>query len=154
MSATTVKYMNSILISERATMSPVPPPSPDALSTSAATSPVKSAARVLDILDDLVAYGPGSLQQLAQRLSIPKSSLHALLKTMLGRGWIETEATGSIYSLGIRSVIVSSAYLDEDRVVARTSTLWCEVRVIGEFVLVIGPVPDAEPAVTPDRGGM
>ena len=149
-----VKHMNRVRVSElrydavMTSTRPSPAASPNGqagdppsgerqgpLPGSDGLAPVKSAARVLDILDDLVAHGPGSLQQLASRLAIPKSSLHALLKTMLGRGWIETDATGTIYSLGIRSLIVSSAYLDEDRVVARTSSILDELaQATGEAV--------------------
>lgn len=64
---------------------------------SSATSQVKSAARVLDVLDDIAAHGPGTQLQLAKRLGIPKSSLHALLRTMCARGWLDTDETGSIY---------------------------------------------------------
>ena len=79
-----------------------------------AAGPVKSAARALDLLDEIAANGPGTQLQLSTRLSIPKSSLHALLRTMTGRGWLQTDPTGSVYMLGIHSLVVSSAYLDGD----------------------------------------
>ena len=84
------------------------------------TPSVKSAGRALDILEELAAGGPGSLHTLAGRMKLPKSSLHALLRTMEGRGWIETDLSGSIYRLGIHSLLVGSAYLDGDMVVARS----------------------------------
>ncbi|MBU1802576.1 MAG: helix-turn-helix domain-containing protein, partial [Actinobacteria bacterium] len=75
-------------------------------STSVA-GPVKSAARALDLLDEIATHGPGTQLQLSTRLSIPKSSLHALLKTMTERGWLQTDPTGSVYQLGIHSLVVS-----------------------------------------------
>ena len=99
------------------------------------TQPVKSAARALDILEDLAAAGPASLHQLAQRLALPKSSLHALLRTMEGRGWVETDATGTVYGLGIHALLVGSAYLDGDIVVGRTAPLLDELAAVtGETV--------------------
>lgn len=83
------------------------------------TPQVKSAARSLDILEDLAAHGPGTLQELARRLALPKSSLHALLRTMESRGWVGTDATGGVYALGVHALIVGSAYLDGDMVVGR-----------------------------------
>ena len=97
--------------------------------TAAATAagPVKSAARALDLLDEIAANGPGTQLQLSTRLSIPKSSLHALLRTMTDRGWLQTDPTGSVYQLGIHSLVVSSAYLDGDPVLARAASVLDEV---------------------------
>lgn len=95
--------------------------------TTAAAGPVKSAARALDLLDEIAANGPGTQLQLSTRLSIPKSSLHALLRTMVDRGWLQTDPTGSVYQLGIRSLVVSSAYLSGDPVLARASAIMDEI---------------------------
>ncbi|QCW49618.1 IclR family transcriptional regulator [Nocardioides dongxiaopingii] len=89
--------------------------------------PVKSAARALDLLDEIAAHGPGTQLQLSTRLNIPKSSLHALLRTMTDRGWLDTDPTGSVYQLGIHSLVVSSAYLDGDPVLARAASVLDEV---------------------------
>ena len=106
-----------------------------ATSSPNAGAPVKSAARVLDILEDLGTRGPASLQVLAQRLTVPKSSLHALLRTLHDRGWLQTDASGTIFSLGIRALTVGAAYLDGDIVVARTSPILDELaQATGETV--------------------
>jgi DNA-binding IclR family transcriptional regulator len=97
------------------------------LAAPAAAGPVKSAARALDLLDEIAAHGPGTQLQLSTRLSIPKSSLHALLRTMVDRGWLQTDPTGSVYQLGIHSLVVSSAYLDGDPVLARATSVLDEV---------------------------
>lgn len=78
---------------------------------------VKSSARTLDILEAL-AERRLSLTELAQRLAIPKSSLHAVLKTMLTRGWVRADATGTRFALGLRALAVGAAYVDSDDVVA------------------------------------
>jgi DNA-binding IclR family transcriptional regulator len=93
----------------------------------AAAAEVKSAARALDLLDDLATHGPATQLQLSQRLGIPKSSLHALLRTMVARGWLETDPTGSVYRLGIHALLVGSAYPEGDPVLARVAPLMDEV---------------------------
>lgn len=47
--------------------------------------------------------------------------MHALLRTMQRYGWLETDATGTLYGLGVHSLLVGSAYVDSDDVVARTA---------------------------------
>lgn len=84
--------------------------------------PVKSADRTLDVLEAL-ASGAASLADLAQRLSIPKSSLHSILRTLDHRGWIETNAARSTYSLGLNALLIGSSYVDQDPTVTRTSDI-------------------------------
>jgi DNA-binding IclR family transcriptional regulator len=100
--------------------------------------PVKSAARVLDLLDEIATNGPGTQLQLSTRLKIPKSSLHALLRTMVDRGWLQTDQTGSIYQLGIHSLVVSSAYLAGDPVLARAAAVMEEVALATEETVNLG----------------
>lgn len=98
-------------------------------------APVKSAARALDLLDDLAENGPATQLQLSTRLGIPKSSLHSILRTMTGRGWLETDPTGTVYRLGIRSLITSSAYLDADLSMSRCRPILDELaELTGETV--------------------
>lgn len=65
------------------------------------TNSVKSAARVLDLLELLAAL-PGGLRlsDVARRLGMPKSSASALLATLLERGYIESAPDG--YRLATR----------------------------------------------------
>lgn len=85
--------------------------------------PVKSAARVLEVLEALAAEGPHNLRDLATELHVPKSSMHALLRTMQWCGWLETDATGTLYGLGVRSLLAGSAYVDGDVVVRQTAPI-------------------------------
>ena len=51
---------------------------------------VKSAARVLDILELLSTQGdPMRLSDIAETLALPRSSAHGLLQTLVGRGYVE-----------------------------------------------------------------
>jgi DNA-binding IclR family transcriptional regulator len=83
--------------------------------------PVKSADRTLEILEALAAAGRRTLGELARDLGIPKSSLHGILRTMAQRNWVETDATGTRFGLGLRALQVGSAYLDADDVVGLLS---------------------------------
>ncbi len=104
---------------------------------------VKSAARALDLLDEIAANGPGTQMQLSNRLGIPKSSLHALLRTMTARGWLQTDPTGSVYQLGIHSLVVSSAYLAGDPVLARAAAMMDEIGAATEETVNLGRLTGA-----------
>jgi DNA-binding IclR family transcriptional regulator len=106
--------------------------------TNGVAGPVKSAARALDLLDEIATNGPGTQLQLSTRLKIPKSSLHALLRTMTDRGWLQTDQTGSVYQLGIHCLVVSSAYLSGDPVLARAAAVMDEVAAATEETVNLG----------------
>lgn len=118
---------------------------------SPATGQVKSAARALDLLDDIAARGPGTQLQLANRLGIPKSSLHALLRTMCARGWLDTDPTGSVYRLGIHTLTVSSAYLDGDPVLSRAAAVMDEIAAATEETVHLGRLEGADVIYTAKR---
>jgi DNA-binding IclR family transcriptional regulator len=88
------------------------------MSTDEATPPlppVKSAARTLEVLEALAAAPQRrSLVELARALGIPKSSLHGILRTMMRRGWVEADPTGTRFGLGVRALQVGAAYLESD----------------------------------------
>jgi len=80
---------------------------------------VKSAVRTVEVLD-FFARHPGlhSLGSLQESLGYPKSSLYVLLRTLVDVGWIETDATGTLYRIGLRALLVGTSYIDTDEVVA------------------------------------
>lgn len=117
----------------------------------ATAGPVKSAARAMDLLDEIAAHGPGTQLHLSQRLSIPKSSLHALLRTMTDRGWLQTDPTGSVYMLGIHSLVVSSAYLDGDPVLSRATPVMEEVAAATEETVHLGRLDGSHVIYTAKR---
>lgn len=74
--------------------------------------PVKSAARVLDIVEALAGEPDGlSFSDLARRLDLPKSSLHGLLATLTDRGYVGFDPERHTYLLGIRVWEHGQAYL-------------------------------------------
>lgn len=85
------------------------------MTTGEAFQPVKSAGRTLDVLEALAGSPTRrSLVDLARALEIPKSSLHGILRTMIQRGWVEADATGTRFGLGVRALQVGAAYLQTD----------------------------------------
>jgi DNA-binding IclR family transcriptional regulator len=104
--------------------------------TGEAFQPVKSAGRTLDVLEALAdGTGPRSLVELARALAIPKSSLHGILRTMIQRGWVEADATGTRFGLGVRALQVGAAYLETDTVTGLLSGVLDQLaRQFGETV--------------------
>ena len=77
---------------------------------------VKSAARTLEVLEYL-AGRQGTLTRLrevADALGAPRSSTYALLQTLVAWGWVQTEPTGTYYSIGIRALLAGTSYIDRD----------------------------------------
>ncbi|GLW45724.1 IclR family transcriptional regulator [Streptomyces sp. NBRC 14336] len=77
---------------------------------------MKSAARTVELLELLAARGdrPARLQELADALEVPRSSMYALLQTLVSRGWVRTDVTGSLYGIGIHALLTGTSYLDSD----------------------------------------
>jgi DNA-binding IclR family transcriptional regulator len=77
---------------------------------------VKSAARTTDVLELLAAKSGETLKlrEIAAALNAPKSSTYALLRTLIGRQWVQTDASGNVYSLGIRALLVGTSFIDAD----------------------------------------
>lgn len=85
----------------------------------APAAPVKSAVRTVLLLEHFAARpGLHSLADIQNDLSLPKSSLYMLLRTLVNLGWVETDATGTRYGIGVRALLVGSSYIDGDEVVA------------------------------------
>lgn len=81
--------------------------------------PVKSAARTVELLEYLArAGGMHSLRDLHLVFGHPKSSLHALLRTLVDAGWVELDRTGTLYGLGLRALLIGTSYIDGDELVA------------------------------------
>lgn len=77
---------------------------------------VKSAARTVEVLEFLAARQnrPVRLRELSEALGVPRSSLHALLRTLAKHGWVRADSTGSLYGIGIRALLAGTSYLDSD----------------------------------------
>lgn len=98
-------------------------------STVEARPPVKSAVRVLDILGAL-ANSPRGLgfSQLAQQLTLPKSSLHGLLAALTDYGYVALDPADRTYSIGIRLWEIGQAF-------TRQRDLLSEARPIMEKIV-------------------
>ncbi|MGP3960570.1 IclR family transcriptional regulator [Nonomuraea sp. 3N208] len=77
---------------------------------------VKSAARTIELLELLASRQnrPARLRELSEALGAPRSSLYALIRTLVEHGWVRTDETGSLYSIGIRALLAGTTYLDTD----------------------------------------
>jgi IclR family transcriptional regulator, KDG regulon repressor len=83
---------------------------------------VKSAGRVMDVIEFLAGRpGGASFSVLGERLKLPKSSLHSLLLTLTGRGWIYLDESTRQYRLGMRvwQVAQNFVYVDSLAQLAR-----------------------------------
>lgn len=77
---------------------------------------VKSALRAVRLLELLADRGgvPARLRDLADDLDAPRSSVHALLRTLTDSGWVRTDASGTLYALGLRALLVGNSFLEVD----------------------------------------
>jgi DNA-binding IclR family transcriptional regulator len=76
----------------------------------AVASPVKSADRVMAVLDLVAERGALSFAEIADALAMPRSSAHALLKTMQARGYLAFEERTRQFRLGTRIWELASSH--------------------------------------------
>lgn len=79
-------------------------------------SGVKSAARTVELLEYLAARHdrPARIREISEALDMPRSSAHALLRTLMAQGWVRADDAGTQYGIGIRALLVGTSYLDSD----------------------------------------
>ncbi|WP_233520131.1 IclR family transcriptional regulator [Prauserella sp. PE36] len=77
---------------------------------------VKSAARTVELLELLASRQnrPARLRELSDALGAPRSSVYALIRTLVEHGWVRADASGTQYSIGIRALLAGTTYLDTD----------------------------------------
>lgn len=76
------------------------------------TNPVQSAERIFEILEALVQSGPVTLTELSTRLSLHKSTVHRLLKSLILMGYARQEEESGKYLptykvLGLAGMLLS-----------------------------------------------
>jgi DNA-binding IclR family transcriptional regulator len=59
---------------------------------------------------------PMGLRELSESLGAPRSSVYALIRTLVASGWVRPDETGQRYSIGIRALLAGTTYLDTDPV--------------------------------------
>ncbi len=76
---------------------------------------VKSAERTVRILETLAA-SPNrlTLSELQERIGYPRSSLHALVRTLRELKWVEADDSGLAFGVGPHALLSGTAYLDRD----------------------------------------
>jgi IclR family KDG regulon transcriptional repressor len=77
-------------------------------------SGVKSADRVISILEYLAEAGQASFVAIVRDLGLPNSSAHELLQTTLNRGFIEFDEATRQFGIGLRLWEVAQAYSATD----------------------------------------
>ena len=77
---------------------------------------VKSAARTVELLELLASRQnrPARLREISDALDAPRSSVYALIRTLVEYGWVRADPGGSAYSIGIRALLAGTTYLDTD----------------------------------------
>lgn len=90
------------------------------MTDSGGRAPVKSAGRVLAILDHIAEAGSASFAELLEQLDLPKSSGHGLLQTLQAAGWIEQNGLSRRYTLGLRTWELGQRY-DGHRLLTETA---------------------------------
>jgi DNA-binding IclR family transcriptional regulator len=76
---------------------------------------VKSAERTVRILETLAASPHKlTLTELQERVGYPRSSLHALVRTLRDLKWVEADESGSAMGIGPHALLSGTAYLDRD----------------------------------------
>jgi DNA-binding IclR family transcriptional regulator len=76
---------------------------------------VKSAERTVRILETLAASPTKlTIAELQQRMGYPRSSLHALIRTLRELKWVEADESGSAFGVGPHALLSGTAYLDRD----------------------------------------
>lgn len=82
------------------------------------SSGVKSADRALTILAAVADHGSLRFNELVSRLGLPRSSAHALLQTLVDRGWLDLDQDTRRYTVGLQAWHVGQAYTGHGDLVA------------------------------------
>jgi DNA-binding IclR family transcriptional regulator len=98
----------------------------------------KSALRALQIMQHVAARREGCTHaEIAQALSIPKSSLTALLRDLNSNGYLQQDAGTAVFSIGVQVLALANSYLHGIDIVRlgqeAVRRLFCAV---GEFSLL------------------
>ena len=69
---------------------------------------VKSAVRTVALLEYLAARhdSPARLREISAALEMPRSSAHALLRTLVAQGWVRSDESGTLYGIGVRALLL------------------------------------------------
>jgi DNA-binding IclR family transcriptional regulator len=86
---------------------------------------IQSVDRALRILTVLQGGRRMSLGEIAARLSLPASTVHGIIRTLLAHGMVQQERDSGRYRLGPATLMLGNVYLDTLELRARVAT-WAE----------------------------
>ena len=89
---------------------------------------VKSADRVLTLLEYLAGAKEAAFATIVKDLGLPNSSAHQLLQTVLARGFIEFDEASRLFRLGFRLWEVAQSYAMAEDLAAVAQPLMDELR--------------------------
>lgn len=100
---------------------------------------VKSAARVLDVFELLAGRTQGlTITEIGTRLGFPLSSTHALLKTLVDRGYLVVGSGGRTYRLGAKLFEVGNRYTENLSVVDIARETMRQMRELCDETISLG----------------
>ncbi len=107
------------------------------MTTTAASNPVKSAMRTLDVIEYVVAHRQGAVaQEIAGALAIPVSSLSYLLATLTERGYLVRQGRRYLPGPGLERLRAPDAALTlEDRVTPLVRAMRSELNETSSFMV-------------------
>lgn len=96
---------------------------------STASHSVKSAERTARLLE-ILSSSPESLglSDLQNITGYPRSSVHALIRTLRDLGWVEADASTTRFRVGVRALVCGTAFLDRDEAVPYARRALEEIR--------------------------
>lgn len=98
-------------------------------SAAATSGSIKSAERVMDLLDLISQHEGGqSFGTIRDALNLPKSSLHGLLQVMTSRGYLDLDPDLKVYRIGVRAWQVGRGFLLPDHLASAGKTFLREAR--------------------------
>lgn len=95
---------------------------------------VKSVDRTVEVLEYLSTRqaSPAKLAEVVQAVNAPRSSVYALLRTLVSSGWVD-ELPDQTYALGIHVLTTGMSYIDADPYVRLVRPVLADlVRITGE----------------------
>jgi DNA-binding IclR family transcriptional regulator len=107
---------------------------------------VKSAARTVELLEYLAARQdrPARIREISEALEMPRSSAHALLRTLMAQGWVRADDSGTLYGIGIRALLVGTSYLDSDPYLPMITPFLDELRHGLDETFHVGRLDDSD----------
>jgi DNA-binding IclR family transcriptional regulator len=107
---------------------------------------VKSAVRTVELLEYLAARQdrPARIREISEDLGMPRSSAHALLRTLMAQGWVRADDSGTLYGIGIRALLVGTSYLDSDPYLPMITPFLDELRDDLDETFHVGRLDDSD----------